>query len=163
MGQVTDRQALFKAFSSFSTTLDDHIDLSTVFDEFRDHAIPVVETIRKRNKVKEAIAERKKKQNITIDGVSYPSASIAAKALGIDSSLIRYRCISRHFPTWINDAFPKRTQGTQTDQRGKRALKVIIHGVEYNSLTAAAEKLSMSIGAVNHRIHSDLFPDWYVK
>ena len=102
---------------------------------------------------------------VVVDGVEYPSLERAAKALHLPPYILSLRLSSPDFPTyqrkWVSD-------DVEYDHLSGRPspssfVPVVIDGINYPSITAAAAKLGVSYEAVRYRLSSPDYPNYRRK
>ena len=97
----------------------------------------------------------RKRHPCTVDGIRYESEMAATKALGVHLVTLRSRLRSSNFPGYISKHHPKVKRRKTTVPKS-----CSIKGVEYASITAAAEKLKMNAATLSNRLKSSNYPDY---
>ena len=92
------------------------------------------------------------KKPCTINGIEYESGVVAAKALGISSSILVGRLRSPKFPEYTSQYHSKINM--------KLPLPCTVKGVDYDSEDIAAETLGISARALRYRLRSPKFPEY---
>ena len=95
----------------------------------------------------------------TINGIEYKSLANGAKDLGITSNVLKNRLRSPNFPDYISEHHPKRPRGSTE----RKTHSCTIGGIEYESLSAAAKGLGISLSTLKNRLLSPNFPDYASK
>ena len=94
-----------------------------------------------------------KKQPCIIDGFRYESESAAARDLGIDIMLLRFRLRSSNFPNYTSKHHKKL-------KRKISSTPCVIRGVEYASIIDAAKKFRVTAPTISYRLRSCNYPDY---
>jgi hypothetical protein len=130
------------------------------FDYFGHHLKPFLyKNYKPKKEVK--VREKKKVYPIIIDGIEYKSSYEASKKLGLNKPTIVYRIKSTHFPTYLycDDDLNKKN-GKYDEINPKNKQKILIDGVEYESIMEASRKLKILSHAILHRLNSTAYPNW---
>lgn len=95
---------------------------------------------------------------VYVDDVMYTNRRTVAKAFGLTPVQTVTRFQSPRWPTWVDPKLPK----NEMPQYDKKARGVIIEGVAYPSLTAAAKTLKINSSIVFSRVNSrsDKYKGW---
>ena len=94
-----------------------------------------------------------KGQPCIIDGVRYESESAAARDLGIDIMVLRFRLRSSNFLNYTSKHHKKVKRKTVS-------IPCVIRGVEYPSIFAAAQKFKVTPPTISYRLRSCNYPDY---
>ena len=94
-----------------------------------------------------------RKQPCTVDGVRYESESAAARDLGIDIMVLRFRLRSSNFLNYTSKHHIKL-------KRKIASTPCVIKGVEYPSIVEAAKKFKVTPPTISYRLRSVNFPDY---
>lgn len=136
------------------------------FDYFGHHLKPFLYKNYKPKKevsVKKEVKVREKKKvyPIIIDGIVYKSSYEASKKLGLNKPTIVYRIKSPHFPTYLycDDDLNKKN-GKYDEINPKNKQKILIDGVEYESIMEASRSIKIPLHAIIHRLNSTAYPNW---
>ena len=107
------------------------------------------------------IREKKKVYPIIIDGIGYKSSYEASKKLGLNKPTIVYRIKSPHFPTYLycDDDLNKKN-GKYDEINPKNKEKILIDGVEYESIMGASRSIKIPLHTIIHRLNSTAYPNW---
>ncbi|MGQ0590406.1 MAG: hypothetical protein ACT4N8_12905 [Sphingosinicella sp.] len=100
-------------------------------------------------------------KTVWINGVDYPSQSAAARSEGIDINTLKKRCVSTSFPGYVS-ADPQLQKRLPKDGR-PGLLQVMIEGVTYRSVSAAARSLGLQRIEVRRRCGSADWPRWNLE
>lgn len=98
--------------------------------------------------------------SVTIDGVSYPTLSSAAKALGTDINTIKTRCKSMSFSGYLSDD-PTLTKRPAKDGKAS-LLRVSIDDVVYRSVNAAHVATGVGRAVIRKRLDDIDWPSYKV-
>lgn len=158
----TDKEIFIENFNDFCKDLPDELDISLVWFQLRKRGNSLIRNNRRFGEANAKRAYRLSQYPISVDGVAYRNIPAVVDATGFERHTIRNRLSSPGFPTWIDSRRKKRVNGTQNYHYGKKALRVNINGVAYDSITQASTALNMSVGSVYHRLHSEAYPDWKI-
>ena len=90
----------------------------------------------------------------TVKGIEYESGVVAAKALGISSSVLLGRLRSPNFPEYTSRYHSK------INMKPSPSLACTVNGTSYESEHIAAEALGISVRALRYRLRSPKFPEY---
>lgn len=124
----------------------------------------------RRNEIYKKISDTRKERKIvppnriavSIDGVVYNSYLEAAQFYNINSTVVRYRCMSKNdkYLNWNIVGIDKTNTFTRGESRGTI---IICEGVEFPSYAKAARYYKLSITAIQNRVKSKTYPEYYLK
>ena len=103
-------------------------------------------------------------RKVCIDGVTYSSAGVASREIGVKESLVRSRC-SMSTETYKDWYYVDQGEKVIQQRQDKRLRSVIIDGVRYESVAEAAKTLGLNHTTVSTRVRDTKgkWDDWHYE
>lgn len=100
-------------------------------------------------------------KTVWIDGVEYASQSAAARKVGIDINTLKKRCASASFPSYVSVDPTLRKRPPKDGRAG--LLQVVIEGISYRSVSAAAQRFGLQRVEVRRRCGDPSWAAWNLR
>jgi len=95
---------------------------------------------------------------LEVDGIEFGSLSAAARKFKVDINIVKSRCRSLSYPTWICDKFEK--QGPKDGRPG--LIQIEIDGIKYRSVNEASKVLKITRPTIKKRLNSEEWENYKI-